>query len=92
MAEEKTAWRHAASVFEEAGLRPALVPVYADALIALRDTEIAALLREAGFEQAAALVQPDPALVDAALGGEPGGETPGTTTPADRRGSRCASA
>ncbi|MFI5859331.1 hypothetical protein [Streptomyces parvulus] len=66
--EEKTAWQRAVDLFQEAGLRPDLVPTYADALLALRDTEIASKLRQAGHEQAAALVQPDPDLVDAAWG------------------------
>ncbi|PRH81078.1 hypothetical protein C6N75_00600 [Streptomyces solincola] len=66
--EERTAWQRAVDAFEEAGLRSELVPTYADALLALRDTEIAAKLRAAGHERAAALVQPDPDLVDAAWG------------------------
>jgi hypothetical protein len=66
--EEKSAWQRATDAFQEAGLRPALVPTYADALLALRDTEIAARLRAAGHAEAAALIQPDPDLVDAAWG------------------------
>ncbi|MFI9052425.1 hypothetical protein [Streptomyces sp. NPDC053427] len=66
--EEKTAWQRAAELFEEAGLRRELVPTYADALLALRDTENAAKLRKAGYASAAALLQPDPDLVDAAWG------------------------
>ncbi|WP_030372444.1 hypothetical protein [Streptomyces rimosus] len=66
--DEKSARQRAAELFEESGLRTESVPTYADALLALRDTEIAARLREAGFEEAAALVQPDPDLVDAAWG------------------------
>ncbi|WP_433860188.1 hypothetical protein [Streptomyces kronopolitis] len=76
MLDEKTAWQRAAGVFEESGLRTQLVPTYADALLALRDTEIASRLREAGFTEAAALIQPDPDLVDAAWGEEPGEELP----------------
>ncbi|MEU7228883.1 hypothetical protein [Streptomyces chrestomyceticus] len=66
--DEKSAWQRTAELFEESGLRTELVPTYADALLALRDTEIAARLREAGFKEAAALIQPDPDLVDAAWG------------------------
>lgn len=65
---EKSAWQRAAALFEESGMRPELVPTYADALLALRDTETAATLRAAGFEEAAARIQPDPDLVDAAWG------------------------
>ncbi|MEU1221349.1 hypothetical protein [Streptomyces microflavus] len=66
--DEKTAFHRTATLFEEAGLRPELIPTYADALLALRDTEIAARLREAGHAEAAALVQPDPDVIDAAWG------------------------
>ncbi|RSS94257.1 hypothetical protein EF903_06885 [Streptomyces sp. WAC05292] len=66
--EERSAWQRAVDLFENAGVRPDLVPTYADALLALRDTEIAAKLRAAGHEQAAALIQPDPDFIDAAWG------------------------
>ncbi|MFD7922563.1 hypothetical protein ACFV3R_25465 [Streptomyces sp. NPDC059740] len=66
--DDKTAWQRAATLFEEAGLRRDLIPTYADALLALRDTETAARLRAAGYAEAAALIQPDPDLVDAAWG------------------------
>ncbi|MGW0562903.1 hypothetical protein ACWDZ4_20345 [Streptomyces sp. NPDC003016] len=66
--EEKTARQRAAELFEEAGLRRELVPTYADALLALRDTENAAKLRAAGHERAAAVIQPNPDLIDAAWG------------------------
>lgn len=81
MLDEKTAWQRAAGLFEEAGLSRQLVPTYADALLALRDTESASRLREAGFEEAAALIQPDPDLVDAAWGEEPGEEAPEDAAP-----------
>ncbi|MER7937898.1 MULTISPECIES: hypothetical protein [unclassified Streptomyces] len=66
--DEKSAFQRAAMLFEEAGLSPNLIPTYADALLALRDTENAARLREAGHMAAAALIQPDPGLIDAAWG------------------------
>lgn len=81
MLEDKTAWQRAVGVFEESGLPAQLVPTYADALLALRDTENAARLRKAGFDGAAALIQPDPDLVDAAWGEEPGGEAPADDIP-----------
>ncbi|MGW0757132.1 DUF7167 family protein [Streptomyces sp. NPDC002814] len=81
MLDEKSAWQRAAGLFEESGLGRQLVPTYADALLALRDTEIASRLREAGFEEAAAHVQPDPDLVDAAWGEEPGDEAPEDPVP-----------
>ncbi|MFD9248427.1 hypothetical protein [Streptomyces bottropensis] len=68
--EEKTAWQRAVDLFEESGLRPDLVPTYADALLALRDTENAAKLRAAGHASAAAVIQPNPDLIDAAWGEE----------------------
>ncbi|MER6230966.1 hypothetical protein ACFUC2_04805 [[Kitasatospora] papulosa] len=66
--EERGAWQRAVDLFEETGLPSRLVPTYADALLALRDTEIAAKLRAAGHEEAAAFIQPDPDLIDAAWG------------------------
>ncbi|MFE1250222.1 hypothetical protein [Streptomyces sp. NPDC058735] len=68
MTEQRTARQHAIDLYEEAGVGPALGSTYADALLALRDTETAANLRAAGFERAAALIQPDPDLIDAAWG------------------------
>jgi hypothetical protein len=55
-------------MFEETGLRPDLVPMYTDALIALVHREAAERLREAGRREAAALIEPDPAVIDAVWG------------------------
>ncbi|MEU0857513.1 hypothetical protein ABZ352_19020 [Streptomyces griseofuscus] len=68
---EGTAEARMSGLLREAGVREELVPTYAKAHLALRDTEIAAALRAAGFPEAAATVQPDPELIDAAWGGEP---------------------
>ncbi|MFD7763607.1 hypothetical protein [Streptomyces microflavus] len=54
----------------EAGVPEHFRDTYADALLGLRDRENAALLRTAGFEDAAALLDPDPALFEEAWGDE----------------------
>lgn len=71
MREAQTAEAQVSGLFEETGLRDNLVQTYTKALLALRDTENAARLRAAGHEEAAALLQPDPALIEAAWGEEP---------------------
>jgi hypothetical protein len=67
---DKTAEQRVTGLFEEAGLPDRLVPTYTKALLALRDMENAAKLRAAGFQEAAALLQPDPALIEEAWGEE----------------------
>lgn len=68
--EDMTAEQRVAGMFEEMGLPDRLIPTYTRAILALRDTESAAMLRAAGFEEAAAALQPDPALLDEAWGEE----------------------
>ncbi|MEV0487263.1 hypothetical protein AB0I69_42525 [Streptomyces sp. NPDC050508] len=66
--EETTAEGRVADLLREAGVREELVPTYAAAHMALRDTENAARLRAAGYPEAAALLQPSAVLIDAAWG------------------------
>ncbi|MBZ6253579.1 hypothetical protein KVH27_35095 [Streptomyces olivaceus] len=67
-------WRTPESVisglFEETGLGDSLVPVYTTAVLALCDRAAAARLRQAGHHGAAALLEPDPAVIDEAFGPE----------------------
>jgi hypothetical protein len=67
---EPTAEEVVKGLFEETGLRPALVPTYTAAVLALRDREKAAELRAAGMPEAAALLDPDPAVIAEAFGPE----------------------
>jgi hypothetical protein len=57
-------------LFEETGLGDSLIPVYTAALLALADRRAAARLRAAGHTAAAALLEPDPAVIDEAFGPE----------------------
>lgn len=66
--QEPTAESVVRGQFEESGLHPSLVPIYTAAVLALRDLESAAKLRQAGFAEAAAHLEPDPAVIAAAFG------------------------
>ncbi|MER6109338.1 hypothetical protein [Streptomyces hirsutus] len=68
--QEPTAEEVVKGQFEENGLPSSLVPTYTAAVLALRDRENAATLRAAGFDDAAALLEPDPAVIDEAFGPE----------------------
>ena len=67
---EPTAHERVTNQYEEIGMRRSMSRTYAAAVVALRDREIAALLRAAGHADAAALIEPDPAVIDEAFGPE----------------------
>ncbi|AWI32726.1 hypothetical protein [Streptomyces tirandamycinicus] len=65
-----TAEKRVSDLLEESGVRDSLIPTYAKAFTALYAMEFAAQLRAEGFEEAAARLQPDPAVIEAAWGEE----------------------
>lgn len=67
---QRTAYSVVKDQFEESGMRPSLSPVYARAVVALRDQENADRLVAAGFPEAAKFLRPDQAVIDEAFGPE----------------------
>ncbi|MFI6142422.1 hypothetical protein ACIBCC_30050 [Streptomyces griseus] len=65
---EPTAEEWLAGVFEERAFPQRLLPTYTAAVIALFDRSAAERLRAAGFTEAADVLEPDQAVLDAAFG------------------------